>query len=111
MAYLGEYKKNGLVVPIMAPYNPYTRTFDGQNTNEFSMNLNVIVNEVLCTFMFVSVVLVVKGKHTAGDAKGIRGLIACCLTLMSNLASTSRLGASYNPAVGISLTLNSIWLL
>ena len=85
MAYLGEYKKNGVVVPIMAPYNPYTRTFDGQNTNEFSMNLNVIVNEVLCTFMFVSVVLVVKGKHTAGDAKGIRGLIACCLTLMSNL--------------------------
>jgi glycerol uptake facilitator-like aquaporin len=75
------------------------------------MDMNVIVNEVICTFIFVSVVLMVKGKHTAGGIAGLRAATAVCFTLMSIIASTSRLGASFNPAVGISLTLNSFWLL
>ena len=111
LAYLGEFKKAGVVVPVMAPFNPNTKTFDGQYTDEFTMDYNVVVNEVICTFIFVSVVLMVKGKHTAGETRGIRAAVGVCFTLMSIIASTSRLGASFNPAVGISLTLNSFWLL
>lgn len=103
--------KKSIVVSFNALFNPQTKTFDGQSTNEFTMSYTVVLNEAICTFIYVSVILMVKGKYTAGDTRRIRTAVGVCFTLMSIIDSTSRLGASFNPAVGISLTLNSFWLL
>ena len=32
LAYMGEWRKSSNIVPIMAPYNAYTKSFDGQYT-------------------------------------------------------------------------------
>ena len=75
------------------------------------MDLNVCINEAVCTFIFVSVILMVKGKHTAGDRKGIGAAIVVVFTLLCVISGTNSLGACFNPAVGITLTTNSIiWL-
>ena len=58
--------------------------------------------------MFISVILMVKGKHTAGDRKGIGAAMCVVLTLLCVIAGTNKFGACFNPAVGISLTASQI---
>ena len=70
------------------------------------MDLQVLTNEIMCTFIFVSVILMVKGEHTAGDRKGIAAAICVVLTLMCCIAATNKFGACFNPAVAVSLTVN-----
>jgi glycerol uptake facilitator-like aquaporin len=72
------------------------------------MDLQVILNETVCTFLFVSVILMVKGKHTAGDRRGIGAAIVVVSTLMCMISGTNSLGASFNPAVSVALTTNSV---
>jgi len=79
-----------------------------KNELDFSMDLNVIINEVVCTFIFVSVILMVKGEHTAGDRRGIGAAMSVVVTLLCCIAATNKYGAAFNPAVGIALTINSI---
>ena len=74
----------------------------------FNMDLAVILNEVFCTFLFVSVILMVKGKHTAGDRKGVCAAICVVASLCAIVTGTNKLGASFNPAVAIAITTNSV---
>ncbi len=75
------------------------------------MDLQVFVNETVCTALFVSVILMVKGKHTAGERKGLGAALVVVSTLLCMISGTNKLGACFNPAVGVSVTLNSIfWL-
>ena len=93
----------------MAPVNPVTDAPDNAvNELSFSMDLSTIINEIICTFVFVSVILMVKGKHTAGDRVGIGAAMSVVLTLLCCIAATNKFGAAFNPAVGIALTANSI---
>ena len=112
LAYLGNWGKKGFIAtPVTCPFQPTTpeSRCDGQETGTFDMDMNVMTNEVLCTFMFISVILCVKGEHTHGDRKGISAAVAVCATLMGMVACTAKLGGSFNPAVGITATTNAIW--
>ena len=112
LAYLGNFGKPDTMVPVLAPYNVLQEGPDkDEATGDFSMDLNVIVNEIVCTFIFVSVILMVKGEHTAGDRVGIGAAMCVVATLMCCIAGTNKLGACFNPAVGVSLTANSILML
>ena len=115
LAYLGNFDKPESSVPILAPKNPTYDpvSFDNDETNggEFVMDLNVVINEIICTFIFVSVILMVKGEHTAGERTGISAAICVVATLMCCISGTNMLGACFNPAVGIALTSNSIAVL
>lgn len=110
--WLGQCDKHDPVIGQLAPLNPVSGTIDNvSNTGEFTMDLNVVINETVCTFIFVSVILMVKGKHTAGDRKGIGAAMCVVVTLLCVISGTNTLGACFNPAVGIALTTNSIlWL-
>ena len=68
LAWLGAFGKTDAMVPVLAPFNPVQGGPDrAKNELEFSMDMQVVTNEVVCTFIFVSVILMVKGKHTAGN--------------------------------------------
>jgi len=72
------------------------------------MNWAVMQNEIICTFLFVSVILMVKGEHTAGDKKGVFAAICIAATLLGLIAGTNTIGACFNPAVSISLTIDAL---
>ena len=114
LAYAGNFGKPSSMVPTLAPtnfsYDPPAPD-NNEKTGEFSMDLNVVLNEIICTFIFVSVILMVKGEHTAGDRKGIGAAMCVVATLTCIIAGTNQLGACFNPAVGITLTANSIFML
>ena len=81
--YAGSFDKPDSMVAVLAPTNPLTGEPDNaENELNFSMDLNVLINEVVCTFIFVSVILMVKGQHTAGDRVGIGAAFFVCITLM-----------------------------
>ena len=62
MAYLGNFGKDDPLIPILAPTNLITGHPDNApNELGFSMDLQVLTNEIMCTFIFVSVILMVKG--------------------------------------------------
>ncbi len=110
--WLGSFDRPDESVAVLAPTNPLTGKPDNAaNELDFSMDLQVCINEVMCTFIFISVILMVKGQHTAGDKIGIGAAMFVCITLLCCIASTNKLGACFNPAVGIALTANSIWKL
>ena len=112
LAFLGNFGKGDPGVPILAPTNFVTGKIDNApNELGFSMDLQVLTNEIVCTFIFISVILMVKGEHTAGDRKGIGAAMCVVLTLLCVIVSTNKLGACFNPAVGFALTANSIFML
>ena len=83
---------------------------DGKDGN-FNLNLNTLINEIVCTFIFISVILMIKGKHTAPTTDGIAGAVGVVATLMGMIKTGMRLGACFNPAVGLTLILNQfLWL-
>lgn len=96
-------------LPALAPTNPATGLADtSAEDNDFKMFFAVMVNEVVCTFLFISVILMVKGKHTAGDRVGVVAAACVVATLMCVISGTNRLGACFNPALGTGLTTYSV---
>ena len=89
-----------MLIPVVDP-----------GTDVDSLYMPVMVNEIVCTFLFVSVILMVKGEHTAGDRKGICAALCVVSTLLCVISATNTLGACFNPAVGVSLTSYSVWRL
>ena len=111
-AYGGAWGKENPTLASLTPVNPVTHEPDNAaNSLDYSMDLQVVINEMMCTFIFISVILMIKGKHTAGDRQGLAAAFSVVLTLLCCIAATNKLGACFNPAVGISVTLNSIlWI-
>lgn len=94
---------------MLAPANPITGSADnGADANDFSMYIAVLTNEIVCTFLFVSVILMVKGKHTADGRGGVYAAICVVVTLLCVISGTNKLGACFNPAVATGLTTYSI---
>jgi len=91
-----------------APSNtdwPAESVCDNADGSGFTQDFEVMLNEVLCTFIFVSVILMVKGKQTAPTQDGIVGALTVCLTLFGLIMAGGKLGACYNPAVGVALPI------
>ena len=65
--------------------------------------MQVIVNEVILTCVFVSVILMVKGLRTAPSADGVAGALSIVLTLLGCIRVGGKLGGCFNPAVGLSI--------
>ncbi len=112
VSYGGAWGKENPTLASLTPVNPVTGQPDNAaNELDFSMDLQVVINEMMCTFIFVSVILMIKGEHTAGDRKGLAAAATVVLTLLCCIAATNKLGACFNPAVGIAVTTNSIvWI-
>ena len=107
--YVGNWNYPSDLTAILAPKNPATGSFDNASgETNWSMDYAVIQNEIICTFLFVSVILMVKGEHTAGDRKGVCAAICVVLTLLAVISGTNSLGACFNPAVGVTLTTNAV---
>ena len=113
MAYLSLYdtetgKATQAWTPVLCPKPNLTAdaVCDGKKSGDFTLNINTLVNEITCTFIFVSVILMIKGANTAPTKDGIAGAIGVVVTLMGMIKTGMRLGACYNPAVGVALILN-----
>ena len=81
---------------------------DGQS--DFIYTGQVLANETLCTCIFVSVILMVKipEDKIKVTKDNVSGALAVALTLLCVVKAGGRLGACYNPAVAVCLTLNSV---
>ena len=60
-----------------------------ETKDEFQMYFAVLLNEIVCTFLFVSVILMVKGEHTAGDRKGVCAALCVVSTLLCVISGTN----------------------
>ena len=59
---LGAFGLPDANIMILAPKDPTTGDAEQAARNlDYGMGINVFTNEVLCTFIFVSVILMVKG--------------------------------------------------
>lgn len=90
---------------------PDCDNWDGKS--DFIFEWQVLLNEVVCTFIFISVILMVKIKesHIQITKDGISGALGVVLTLLAMIQTGGKLGACYNPAVAVALTINqSIFL-
>lgn len=78
------------------------------NKDGFIFDWQVLTNEVICTFIYVSVTLMVKLKevHIQLTSDGISSALGVTLTLLGILKSGGKLGGCYNPAVAAALTSN-----
>jgi len=109
LSWLGNYNQPYTLAPVLAPRNPVTRTFDNNDMEgDFEMDLAVMWNEVIGTFLFASMVLLVKGKHTAGERKGVCAGMHVAATLLAVISGTNSLGSCINPAIGVSVAVNSV---
>ena len=109
LSWLGTFDIWNEKIGALAPTNPVTGSLDnGAEESDFSMYVAVIVNEIVCTFLFVSVILMVKGEHTAGDRKGICAALVVVSTLLCVISGTNKLGACFNPSVGTAVTTYSV---
>lgn len=82
---------------------------DNTNGTGFHYNFQSIFTQIMCTFIFILVILMVKGKHTAPTSDGMLGAatVASCLAGMIQVAM--RLGPVFNPAVAIAFTTLDVW--
>ena len=112
LSYLGSFGINADFLPALAPKNPITGAIDNVHEDDsFTMYIPVLVNEVVCTFLFVSVILMVKGKHTADGRGGVHAAICVVSTLLCVISGTNSLGACFNPAVATGVTSYSVYRL
>lgn len=64
----------------------------------FLLDWQVIFNEVILTFVFVSVILQFKGgEKTAPSGDGIMAVLCICLTLLACIRTGGKLGGCFNP--------------
>ena len=110
LSWMGTFDIDKEHIAKIGPTNPMTTEMDNVNEEEddFQMYFAVILNEIVCTFLFVSVILMVKGEHTAGDRKGLCAALCVVSTLLCVISGTNKLGAAFNPAVGVSVTTYSV---
>ena len=109
LAWLGAFTIPDAKIAMLGPTNPVTGMMDnGADMDDFSMYIAVLTNEIVGTFLFVSVILMVKGKDTAGDRGGVYAAICVVTTLLCVISGTKELGACFNPAVGVSVTTYSV---
>lgn len=96
-------------VATLCPKNTFASTDCDGLTGHFHLSLNTLVNEIVCTFIFISVIMMVKRLNAEPD--GVTGALTVVGTLLGMIKTGGRLGACYNPAVGVALLVNqNLWL-
>ena len=109
LSWLGSFDIPQEKIAFISPTNFATKEPDNaEKSEDFQMYLAVIINEIVCTFLFVSVILMVKGKHTAGERKGVCAALCVVSTLLCVISGTNKLGACFNPAVGVGVTTYAV---
>lgn len=103
------------MVPIVAPTNPGTKLPDGMGGEGFSLGIQCFYTQVVLTFVFVSVILVIKDVRKAGTNAGmtvpILQALAVVGTLYGCIQAASHTGAGFNPAISIGQWLLSLTFL
>ena len=106
----GEVPAND--VQVLCPQDPTNAEWpeksvcDGTNTEAgFLCDWQVLINEIILTAVFVSVILMVKGgEKTTFSKDGVAGALAICLVLLGCIMTGGKLGGCLNPAVAVGLT-------
>lgn len=94
-------------VPILAPADPkgVDRYDMGLGEEGFGEDGQVCITQIVCTFTFVAVILVLKGGMTAPSKDGALQALTVALTLGGLIQVATRAAASFNPAVTVGLTV------
>ena len=84
-----------------------------KDKSAFIFDWQVLINEIVCTFIFISVILMIKIKeeHIQITKDGISGALGVALTLLGMIQTGGKLGACYNPAVAVALTANAMFFI
>ena len=77
----------------------------GCDTNN-DRHLQAFLIQVICTFAFIFVVLITKGKNTCAPSKDtVNAAIACGGSLYALILVAKTGGPCFNPAIGVVLTV------
>ena len=95
-------------IPFLMPTSITREMIDSGNV-ELVENFTTFYMEVVCTFIFVLLILHVTGKHTGGDDLGAWKVPAICLNLWALCSVDYFTGASFNPALAVGLTTFQRW--
>ena len=116
LAYVSLYSNqegvNTIETPAYACPTENSGECDNTNGEGFDYDVQSFVTQVICTYIFVSVILMVKGlanPKTAPTSDGMLGPLTVVLTLAGLIQVAMRLGPVFNPAVGITLTTLDTW--
>ena len=90
----GEY------VPVLAPQN----TVVTEGKNGYSEDFQAFWSQSLCTFIFVLVILMLKGSRTQLTKDGVHVALTVSLTLWALITLDYHTGACFNPAVALGQT-------
>lgn len=104
----GDYTIN-LGAPLLLPAPVATQVVTGAKDIDRDEIFSTIWMEVVCTFIFVLLILVVTGKRTIAPDLGSYGVFAICLNLWALSNVDAFTGASFNPALAISQTIFQYW--
>ena len=87
---------------------PDCDNWDGEGS--FMFDFQVTLNELICTFIFVSVILMVKidEDHAKVTKDGIAGALTVAIALLAMGQTGGKLGACYNPVVGLVAMVNAV---
>ena len=94
-------------VPILAPTDPEGEfDFDMADDHDgFSEDWQTLFTQVICTFIFVAVILMVKSHGTTPSRDGALQALTVALTLAGLIHVANHHAATFNPAVSTGLTL------
>ena len=98
----GDYQVPEQYVPILCPKDPSDPSKCEQGS--YQLTLQLWATQTICTFVFVSVILMVKGQYTSPSTDGALKAMAVVLTLGGLIQVANHTAASFNPAVTAGLT-------
>ena len=103
----GEFTVSPQRVPILAPTDPKGENdYDMASDHDgFSEDWQTLLTQVTCTFIFVAVILMIKGQGTAPSRDGALQALTVALTLGGLIQVANHHAATFNPAVSTALTL------
>ena len=78
-------------------------------TDGFEQNWSTFAMEIMCTFVFVLLILHVTGKKTMGPDLGVYGVPAICLNLWALCNVCWFTAPSFNPALAVGQTVFMYW--
>ena len=99
----GDFQVPEQYVPILCPTDPTSGDCEVSGTG-YKQDLQIWFTQIICTFVFVSVILIVKGQYTAPSTDGVLGAMAVMLTLGGLIHVAGHTAASFNPAVTVANT-------
>ena len=104
----GKYTVPPSSVPLLLPSSITKEVIDSGNV-ELVENFTTFYMEVVCTFVFVALILHVTGSRTGGMDLGAWKVPAICLNLWALCSVDYFTAASFNPALALGSTVFQYW--